>query len=209
MSDHSLLVRVRDRARFEFAHGGERFFDACLHFSEEIIRKSHPAYVDREVEIVVTQEIFLKPRPERRGSHSVCVTETPHRLEYDYFHPQSKCTAIRRGLQTLQYNFSESLRFLDLGRLIARTSDAYADIDVTLEGIHRAAEALGCPERLISKTDNLLRTYRFLLSFFACARIFFVAMKHFVPRFFRIVRVRAVGSLCHGKNDGIGCGREE
>ena len=65
MPDHPPFVRVRDCARLQFAHGGERFLDAFLHRSEEIIRKTHAADVDREIEIIVAQEIFLKPRPER------------------------------------------------------------------------------------------------------------------------------------------------
>ena len=85
MSDHSPFVRVRDRACFDFAHGGKRFLNAFLHRSEKIIRKAHSADVDREIEIIVAQKILLKPRPERSGSHFVCVTETPCRLEHDCF----------------------------------------------------------------------------------------------------------------------------
>ena len=65
MADHSLFVRVRDRACLQFPHRGKRLVHARLHFFEKIIRKTHPADVDGEIEIVVAQKIFLKPRPER------------------------------------------------------------------------------------------------------------------------------------------------
>ena len=75
MPDHSALVRICDRACFEFPHGGEGFLHAGMHFLEKTIRKTHSADVDGEVEIVVEQEIFLKSRPKRRRSHVVLLTK--------------------------------------------------------------------------------------------------------------------------------------
>ena len=40
-----------------------------LHFPEEILRKSHPADVERKIEIAVVQKISLETLPERRRSH--------------------------------------------------------------------------------------------------------------------------------------------
>jgi hypothetical protein len=60
MTDHPVLVRVRNRAGFEFRHRGEGPLDQRLHPVEEIIGKPHPADVDGKIEIVVAQEIFLK-----------------------------------------------------------------------------------------------------------------------------------------------------
>jgi hypothetical protein len=77
MADHPSFIRVRDRARLQLAHGGDRLFHAVLHCSEEIIRKTHSADIDGEVEIGIAQEILLKPGPERRGSHSISVTKPP------------------------------------------------------------------------------------------------------------------------------------
>jgi hypothetical protein len=49
--------------------GRERLIDLSLHFAEKSFRKFHPADVDREIEIVVAQEIALKMLPERRLDH--------------------------------------------------------------------------------------------------------------------------------------------
>src|SRR5947207_11579867 len=81
MPNHSPFVRVRDRARFQLSHGRKSFFDARLHCCEKIVRKFHAADVDGKIEIVVAKKVFLKSRPERRGSHSVYLTERPSRLE--------------------------------------------------------------------------------------------------------------------------------
>src|SRR5207244_6885829 len=70
-ADHSFLIRIRDPARLQVAHGYERLVDLRAHLIEEIIRKFHPADVDREIEIVVAQKVLLKSLPERRRSHKV------------------------------------------------------------------------------------------------------------------------------------------
>jgi hypothetical protein len=98
------------------------------------------------------------------------------------------------GLQTLQHDFNERLRFLNLDRLIARTPYANGDVDVTFEHVQFAAEAARRPEGLVSKTGNFLRSCRLPLLFFACIRLFFVAVENFLPRLLRIARVRPVGS---------------
>jgi len=59
MADHSVLIRIGDSARFQIAHGGERFLDRWPHLIEEIIGELHPADVDGETEIFVAQEILL------------------------------------------------------------------------------------------------------------------------------------------------------
>ena len=64
VADHSLLIRIGDRARLELAHGREGFLDSRLHLLKEISRKFHTANVDRKIEIGVAQKIFLKTLPE-------------------------------------------------------------------------------------------------------------------------------------------------
>ena len=83
MPDHPLLIGVGDRARFQFAHRGKRLLHLRSHFLEKVIRKTHPADVDREIEIVVAQKIFLEARPERSGCHFIFLTERASRLEQD------------------------------------------------------------------------------------------------------------------------------
>ena len=63
MADHPFFIWVGNRARFQLAHGRERLVDLRPHFGEEIVRKFHPADVDGKIEVVVTQEILLKPLP--------------------------------------------------------------------------------------------------------------------------------------------------
>ncbi len=53
MADHSFFIGIRDSARFQVAHRGKRLVDPRSHLVEEIVRKFHPADVDRETEIVV------------------------------------------------------------------------------------------------------------------------------------------------------------
>ena len=74
VADHSLFVRIRNFALFQTAHRRERLVDLRPHFLEEIVRKFHPADVDRETEIVVAKKVLLKALPERRGSHKKSVT---------------------------------------------------------------------------------------------------------------------------------------
>ena len=63
MADHSFFIRVGNCARFQFTHGRESLVDLRPHFGEEIVRKFHPADVDGKIEVVVAQEILLKPLP--------------------------------------------------------------------------------------------------------------------------------------------------
>ena len=75
MAHHPAFVRIRDRARFQFAHGRERFFHERLHLPKESVPETHPADVDGKIEILVGKKIFLEARPERRRSHDVLLTE--------------------------------------------------------------------------------------------------------------------------------------
>jgi hypothetical protein len=71
MANHSVLVRVGDRARLEFAHGRESLLHERSHFAKKAFVETHPADVEGEARIIVTQKMFLKTRPERRGRHGV------------------------------------------------------------------------------------------------------------------------------------------
>ncbi len=64
MANHAFLIGIGDRSRFELFHRSERLFDPRLHLLEEIIRKSHPADIDGNIEIAVVQKILLKTLPE-------------------------------------------------------------------------------------------------------------------------------------------------
>ena len=75
MADHSFFVRIRDSACLQVAHGRERLVDLRLHLAEEIVRKFHPADVDRKSELVVTQKVLLKPLPKRRRSHKSVMSD--------------------------------------------------------------------------------------------------------------------------------------
>src|SRR5882762_2499975 len=75
MPDHSFFVGIGDSACFQVAHRRKRFLDLRAHLVEEAVRKFHPADVDRETEIVVTEKILLKPLPKRRRSHALRIME--------------------------------------------------------------------------------------------------------------------------------------
>jgi len=72
--DHPVLVRVGDRAGFEFPHRPKRFLDQRSHLFEKTIRKTHSADVDREVEIVVTQTLMRDFDSERRLAQAILDT---------------------------------------------------------------------------------------------------------------------------------------
>jgi hypothetical protein len=72
----------RSRSR-SAPHVGERLLDARSHPFEKVVRKTHPADVDREIQIIVTEQILLKARPERRGSHPLYLTERRAGVEQD------------------------------------------------------------------------------------------------------------------------------
>jgi hypothetical protein len=50
--------------RLQFSHGGKRMLDLWPHFLEQIVRKFHPADVERKTEFTIFQEISLKPLPQ-------------------------------------------------------------------------------------------------------------------------------------------------
>src|SRR5262249_26834431 len=69
MTYHSLFVRVRDSSRFQITHCCECLVDLRLHLAEEIVRKFHPADIDRKIKLVVAQKELLESLPKRRRSH--------------------------------------------------------------------------------------------------------------------------------------------
>ena len=64
MTNHSVLCGISDCSRLQFSHRCKRLFSPRLHFFEQILRKFHPADVEREIEVTVFEEIPLKPLPE-------------------------------------------------------------------------------------------------------------------------------------------------
>ena len=69
MTHHAVFGGIGDCARFQLPHRRERLLDFRLHFLEKILRKFHPADVERKIKIAVAQEISLKTLPQRRRSH--------------------------------------------------------------------------------------------------------------------------------------------
>ncbi len=69
MTNHAILVGIRDSAAFELFHGRESAFDFGRHLVEECIFETHPADIHRESKIVVAKKILLKPVPEGRITH--------------------------------------------------------------------------------------------------------------------------------------------
>ena len=64
MTNHSVFCRISDCSRLQFPHRRKRMLDLRLHFLEQIIRKFHPADVERKTELTIFQEISLKSLPE-------------------------------------------------------------------------------------------------------------------------------------------------
>jgi hypothetical protein len=60
MTDHALLSGIGDCSALQVSHGRKRFLNLRPHFLEEIVRKIHPADVERKIEISVIQKILLK-----------------------------------------------------------------------------------------------------------------------------------------------------
>src|SRR6266446_9507124 len=69
MANHSLFGGISDCPRFQLPHRGKRLVDLRLRSLEKILRKFHPADVEREIEIAIVQKISLETLPERRRSH--------------------------------------------------------------------------------------------------------------------------------------------
>src|SRR5207249_6318086 len=65
MTDHAFLSRIGDCSALQLSHGRKRFLNLRLHFLEEIVRKIHPADVERKIEIAAVQKILLEALPER------------------------------------------------------------------------------------------------------------------------------------------------
>ncbi len=64
MTNHSVLCGISDCSRLQFSHRCKRMLDLRPHFLEQIIRKFHPANVERETESTIFQEVSLKSLPE-------------------------------------------------------------------------------------------------------------------------------------------------
>src|SRR2546423_9555448 len=75
MPDHAFLVRICDSSLFQIAHCGERLVHLRPHRIEKIVRKFHPADVDRKSEISVAQKVLLESLPERRRSHKSVMSD--------------------------------------------------------------------------------------------------------------------------------------
>jgi hypothetical protein len=67
VADHPVLIWVRDLARFEVLHVGERLLNLGLHLGEEVVGKLHPRDVEREAEVRIADEILLEALPEVHG----------------------------------------------------------------------------------------------------------------------------------------------
>ena len=63
MTDHSILRGIGDCSRLQFPHRSKRMLDLRSHLFEQIVRKFHPADVERETELTMLQEISLKSLP--------------------------------------------------------------------------------------------------------------------------------------------------
>src|SRR5437867_12416336 len=69
MAYHPFFGGVSNCPRFQLSHRPKRVLDSRVHFLEEILRKFHPADVERKIKIAIAQEISLETLPERRRSH--------------------------------------------------------------------------------------------------------------------------------------------
>ena len=69
MAYHPFFGGVSNCPRFQLSHRPKRLLDFGVHFLEEILRKFHPADVERKIEIAVVQKVLLETLPERRRSH--------------------------------------------------------------------------------------------------------------------------------------------
>src|SRR6476660_1924164 len=63
VTNHSPLIRVRDRAGFELPHLRKGHLGTRSHRVQKIIGKSHPTDVERETNLVITQKILLEALP--------------------------------------------------------------------------------------------------------------------------------------------------
>jgi hypothetical protein len=84
------------------------------------------------------------------------------------------------------------------GGLFVRPSDADGDIDIAFEGIQRAAETPGRPERFVTKAVDFFRRRRFTFFFLRCLFLIFLllSVENLFPGALRIARARALGFLC-------------
>src|SRR4029077_12735585 len=65
VTNHTALIRVRDRAGFELPHFRKGPLRPRTHRLQKIIGKSHPTDVDRETNLAIAQKIPLKALPKR------------------------------------------------------------------------------------------------------------------------------------------------
>src|SRR5512132_764616 len=64
MTNHSVLCGISNCSCLQFPHRCKRRLDLRPQFLEQIVRKFHPADVERETELTIFQEISLKSLPE-------------------------------------------------------------------------------------------------------------------------------------------------
>ena len=65
MTNHSVFSGISDCPRFQLSHCCKRLLDLRLRSLEKILRKFHPADVERKIQIAIVQEISLETLPER------------------------------------------------------------------------------------------------------------------------------------------------
>src|SRR5207244_3584343 len=66
MAYHPFFGGISDCPRFQLSHRRKRLLDFRVHFLEEILRKFHPADVERKIEIAVVQQLLLERMTGRR-----------------------------------------------------------------------------------------------------------------------------------------------
>src|SRR6476660_7932978 len=58
VTNHSVLIHICDRARFELPHWLKGHLRTRAHRLQKIIAKSHPTDVNRETDVVIAQKIL-------------------------------------------------------------------------------------------------------------------------------------------------------
>jgi hypothetical protein len=121
VTNHTALIRVRDRAGFELPHFRKGPLRTRTHRLQKIIGKSHPTDVNRETDVVITQKILLEALPERI-----------HPLELTRIFDRRKC-GLRRDVEGLN-QFAITIRESRIPSM--STHDANHEIRMTkLEGM--------------------------------------------------------------------------
>src|SRR4030095_1796521 len=63
MTDHAFLSGIGDCSPLQLPHGRKCFLNPRPHFLEEVVQKSHPADVERKIEIAIVQKVLLETLP--------------------------------------------------------------------------------------------------------------------------------------------------